>query len=176
MLRGERVGRDQPVGRHLVRVFSEGHVGDVEEPERAGVGGVFAEQLLEDLDGSPRSPGHLVTGGLRKGEEAGIRRGLADAVFLLAQAEEGNGARELEVEERLGRQGMRARGQHSVHLEINVQGLVGSARAHGLAREVVTDAELVVGVGDAREGGGERFDGLVVEKDGGAGDAVRVEK
>ena len=175
VLGGERVRRDEPVLGDLVRVFAQGHVGDVEQPQGARVGGVFPEDLREDLDGAARSAANMVPRRLGKREQAGLGMRLADAILLLAESKERHRPRQAEVSQGPGRQGTTAARHDAVHVEVEVEGLVRPTCLHGLAREIEADPQWIVGSGGGGKGGSEGFSGLVVEENRGAWDAVAVD-
>ena len=47
VVRRKELWVDQPLGRHLFRIFAERHVGNVQQPARAEIAGKFPEQLCE---------------------------------------------------------------------------------------------------------------------------------
>ena len=121
-LRAQALGRDAELGRYAVRVLAEGHGGDVEQPAGLRVvrcAGEHAEEGAHGLLGRSRV---AVAAACGDGEDAHLRRVLADAVGHLADAQEGDA----EVH-----QGLQLHGDRQLLLRCQLQG--GADPLHGLA-------------------------------------------
>ena len=88
------------------RVATELHVGDVQEPAGLVVIGVGVQESGEFADCALGATGHLVHGGGAQGEDAALLVVEVHTVFLLAQAQVGEGEPLAELALGLGREGL----------------------------------------------------------------------
>ena len=85
---GEDLRRDAPLRRHLVRIFPQGHVGDVHEPAGAEVVRTGFENGGELSNRGARAARHGVQAGSLDRHQARVDAVVGDTVLLLAQTHE----------------------------------------------------------------------------------------
>ena len=86
----ESIQRDQEPGIDLVRIFAQGHVGQVEQPADLEVVGELLEVLGEMPDRQPGALGIGVDGGRRDRQDARALAPALDAVLVLAAPQGGH--------------------------------------------------------------------------------------
>src|SRR6266699_6938569 len=83
-------GWDEPLGGYSLRVFAQGHGGDVKQPAGAKVTRVFSQLLFQHRNGSARAPRDFMESGRLERKEAVLGSVEEQTIFLLAQAQQGN--------------------------------------------------------------------------------------